>query len=145
MSDRTERWIKVLGLGFIVWVVPLLAENAFFYLQMYNAQIFNPVVLLIGVCVTLVALALYLPGIRSSLIAEGWILGCVWLLFCWAGDVLFFLITLHGHFSIAGYFLQEGWLHAYILICAVVCGYLAHAIDARSISVGQAPSVLPIR
>jgi hypothetical protein len=145
MSDTAERWIKILGLGLIVWVIPLLAENAFFYLQMYNTYIFNPLIMLIGICVTTVVLALYLPGVRSNLIAEGWLLGGIWLALCWGSDALFYLITQHGQFNLVAYLLLEGWLHAYILICAVGSGYLANAIDARSVPASHAPSVLPIR
>lgn len=145
MSDSAERWIKVLGLGLVVWLLPLLAENAIFYLQMYSEHVYNSIMILFGVGVTLVALVVYLPGVRTKLIQEGWLLGIVWLVLCWAGDCGFFYFTQRGQFDLVDYVIQDGWLHSYIVICAAACGYLAHAVDARSTPATNAPSVLPIR
>jgi hypothetical protein len=145
MSESTERWLKILGLGLLVWLAPFLIENCLYYLQMYSEQVFNPLLIIIGTSTVLIAAASYLPGVRTSLIAEGWVIGIVWYGMCLSFDSAFYLTTTASKFNFAIYFLSNGWMHLYIPIAAIACGYLAHAIDARSGVVSSGPTLFPIR
>lgn len=145
MSVNTERWLKIFGLGLIVWLIPLLVENGLFFLQLYDERVFYAVLELVGVTVALLCLAAYLPGVRSQIIAEGWILGSVWLVLCLALNVAYFTLTGIGNTNWSSYLMQDGWLYLYIPVSAVSCAYLCHAVDARSMPVVTSSSILPIR
>jgi hypothetical protein len=145
MSVSTERWLKILGLGLIVWLVPLLVQNGLFFIQLYNERIFYALIELIGLSVALACLAVYLPGVRSQIIAEGWILGWTWMLMCLGLNVAFFVLTGIGNTTWSAYLLNEGWLYLYIPVCAIACGYLSNAVDVRSTPMGVSSSILPIR
>jgi hypothetical protein len=145
MSESTERWLKILGLGLLVWLTPFLLENSLYYLQMYNEQVYNPLFILIGITTVLIAIALYLPGVHSRLKAEGWVIGAVWYCMCIGFDAAFHLFTTTAKFDFVTYILTNGWMHLYIPIAAVVCGYMAHAVEARSGVVSTGPTLFPLR
>lgn len=145
MNESTERWLKILGFGLLVWLAPFLLENSLYYVQMYNEQIYNPLFILIGTTVALIAIALYLPGVGSRLQIEGWVIGAVWYFESVAFDSAFHLLISAGKFDFLTYLLTNGWMHLYIPIAAVLCGYLAQAVESRSGVVSTGPTLFPIR
>lgn len=145
MNGSTERWLKILGLGLLVWLVPFLAKNSLYYVQLYHEPVYYPLLNLIGTAVALIALAIYLPGVSSALHAEGWVIGIVWYCMCVGLDSAFYYYTMPSGFDFISYILSNGWMHLYIPIAAILCGYLANAIEARSSVVTSGPTLFPIR
>jgi hypothetical protein len=145
MSVTTERWLKIFGLGLLVWLAPFLIENSLYYVQMYNEQVYNPLFILIGITIVLIAAAVYLPGVRTKLNVEGWVIGGVWYAVCIGLDSAFQLFTAPAKFDFIAYFIANGWMHLYIPIAAILCGHLAHAVEARSSIVSTGPTLFPFR
>lgn len=145
MSAKTERWLKLLGLGLIVWLIPLLVQNGLFFIQLYDKQAFYAAVVLVGLAVTLICLAVYLPTVRAHVISEGWMLAVIWLVMSLGLNLAFSMLTGTEGLDWLAYLASYGWLHLYIPVSTVSCAYLAHAVDARSALVVSGSGMFPIR
>ena len=132
-----ERWWKILGLGLLVWLVPVIARLALFWLETLSREAYFTLVLLIEFLVVLGALALYLPGVQGNKRGEGLLLGVTWLGMALVLDVTFLALTEPG-FDIPLYLANQAWVFLYIPASAVVCGHLAQVVD-------QATTVRPLR
>ena len=132
-----ERWWKILGLGLLVWLIPLVARLALVWLEILSRDAYIQLVLLVGVAVVLWALALYLPGVQGNKRGEGLLIGVTWLGMAVVLDVAFLALTEPG-FDILYYLANHAWVFLYIPASAVVCGHLAQVVD-------QATTVRPLR
>jgi len=133
---NSERWWKILGLGLLVWLVPLVARLALYWLDVLSRDAYFALVLLIEFVVVLCALALYLPGVQGNKRGEGLLLGVTWLGMALMLDVTFLALTEPG-FDILDYVANQAWVFLYIPASAVACGHLAQMID-------QATPIRPI-
>jgi len=127
-----ERWWKILGLGLLVWLIPLVARLALVWLEILSREAFITLILLIEFVVVLWALALYLPGVQGNKRGEGLLLGVTWLGMVLVLDVAFRALT-EPAFDILRYLANQAWVFFYIPASAVICGHLAQVIDQATI------------
>ena len=140
MGDTiTTRWWKVLGLGFLIWLLPYFEAKALFFMEISNEALFRSTIILTGALIAGIAIAIYLPGTYSDYRVEGWVTALIWVVMCLGLDVLVGFTIEHSTFELVPYLLKTGWSYLYLPIVCVPAGYLARNVE----QVNQPPPVKP--
>jgi hypothetical protein len=84
---------KLIGLGFIIWLIPTLATLLVSYLEVLN---YYDIVSSVSIAVTVIALTyLYFGDINENYLKEGIICGVVWLLISIILDIVLIFLGIN--------------------------------------------------
>ena len=132
ISNIEGRLLKIIGLGFIAWLIPFVFSFAMFILRENYEVYYRAAMVLIGVTAVISLLKVYLPGSYEDLRVEGWFIAIVWLIMSIGLEALFQWIQSPFQFNLNHFFVHQSWIYAYIPVLSIVGGYLAHAVAKRN-------------
>ncbi|WOF16587.1 hypothetical protein F1737_07715 [Methanoplanus sp. FWC-SCC4] len=125
--------MKVAGLGFLTWLLPL-ALSVFFYTKTGEPAVditfFKTIMIVLFGGFGTVLLAYYFKGVSEFYIFEGFFVGAAWLVINWIMDFLI-LLPING-MDITTYFKEIGLRYILILIIAVSIGIAAEDAAGKS-------------
>ncbi len=110
--------LKIIGFGFIVWLIPTLVTLLAYYL---NGMFLFDVISAIAIAVTVIVFAyLYYKDINAHFIKEGVMIGIVWLVISLVLDVVLILLGI-TKLSLMEYAIFVAPI--YIIIPAITIGF----------------------
>ena len=137
ISNVEGRLLKIVGLGFLAWLIPFVLSFSMFILREYYEPYYRAIMVLLGVLVVSILLRVYLPGSYEDLRVEGWFTAFIWLIIAVGLEAVFRYVQAPLHFDFRDYIVHQGWLFAYIPVICIVGGYLAHAIQRKHALAGH--------
>lgn len=109
--------LKIIGFGFIIWLIPTLATLSVTYLEVMN---YFDVITSVSIAVTVIALTyLYFRDIHENYIKEGIISGVIWLIISIILDVVLIFLGVNK-VSLMEYVIYIAPI--YIIIPAITIG-----------------------
>jgi Na+/proline symporter len=118
---------KLVGYGFLTWLVPFVVSFAFFDVKTQELVIsevfFKTIMVVTGALVGTVLLVMYFRKVEKRFLWQGFLVGVVWLLINWGLDLL---MVWRGFFDMGyvQYFEEIGLRYLSILIYSVGVGYV---------------------
>lgn len=134
------RWIRIFGLGLLVWLVPFVLSFSFFWLEIMNSQYYVTLMLGIGMLVAVACAALHLPFTPLDKRWEGIAMGFIWMPM-WLGLQcvgLYLLLNI----DITSYLQQEAWQAIHIPAITVVGGLLGYARQQQMLAAERRVKVI---
>ncbi|BDZ67317.1 hypothetical protein [Methanobacterium ferruginis] len=90
---KLNKIFKLIGLGFIIWLIPTLATLLVSYLEVLN---YYDIVSSVSIAVTVIALTyLYFRDINENYLKEGIICGVVWLVISIILDIVLIFLGIN--------------------------------------------------
>ena len=117
-------YLKVILLGFFVWLVPFIVSFFMYPLKTTGNPLFESVMPVIITLITVVLAGIYLKNAEGDLLREGILIGVIWFLMSVIIDLFLFLPPSPMQMSITGYFTDIGITYLIIPIITIGMGYL---------------------
>lgn len=117
-------YLKVILLGFFVWLVPFIVSFFMYPLKTTGNPLFESVMPVIITLITVVLAGIYLKNAEGDLLREGILIGVIWFLMSVIIDLFLFLPPNPMQMSITGYFTDIGITYLIIPIITIGMGYL---------------------
>lgn len=114
----------MIGVGFLVWLMPFLASFLIFPLKNTNKSLFESIMaVVVSICVVLFS-ALYFNKLDTEFLKEGILIGIIWLTISLAIDLLMFMPESPMQMSFTDYMAEIGSTYLIIPTITVGFGYL---------------------
>lgn len=126
-QQRRIVMLRMLGYGFIVWVVPYVSAIPLLGVMKTDLIFFKTLMILIGGLTGAVCVILYFSKINKDYLNEGIRLGLVWLVLNWLLDFAALLPVMN--LSILQYFKEIGLRYLVMPAMTIPAGYL---LDKKS-------------
>lgn len=120
--------MRLLGFGFLSWLVPFVIAVVIFPLKTSAPPLFESVMAVILAATTIVLFNRYARGSGPVSVRDAAIVGFVWLAVNWACDVPMFMVGPMRR-SLASYAMDIGI--AYVMIPVITAGAASLAQEAR--------------
>ncbi len=114
-----NRILKLVGFGFLVWLIPTLITTALIYFPSTESLFDIISALAIIISVALFSY-LYFKDVTTNFIKEGIIIGITWIIISIIFDLVMIIVGV-SHISIADYALRV--VPLYVIIPAITIGY----------------------
>lgn len=119
-----NRIIKILGYGFLMWLLPFLVSLVIFPIKLSMTPLFESLMPVI-ISITLISLLiLYFRGIETNFLKETVILGISWFLISICIDLILFLPPSPMQMSFTNYMMDIGITYIMIPVIAIGVGYM---------------------
>lgn len=122
---KANKVIRLLLLGFLIWLVPFITSFAFFDRTgkpMINYDLFKSIMIVISSLVGSYAIIRYFKNISGNFAKEAWIAGAVWLVMNLALDLI--ILVPFANMPYAEYFSSIGLRYLQIPIICLMAGML---------------------
>jgi len=119
-----NKYIKIGGFGFLIWLIPFLVSFVVFSLREANRPLFESIMPVILTIVVLIFSILYFIKLDKDFIGEGVLIGIVWLVISIIIDLVMFLPESEWHMSFSDYMMDIGLTYLIILLIPISFGYL---------------------
>jgi len=119
-----NKYIKLVGFGFFIWLIPFLVSFLIFPLRNENRVLFESIMPVVVVFIVVVFSLLYFKKLEKNLVQEGIITGIIWFLTSILIDLIMFLTETPWHMSIIDYMMDIGLTYLIILIIPIGSGFL---------------------
>jgi EamA domain-containing membrane protein RarD len=119
-----NRWSKILGFGFLTWLVPFIISFLVFPLHASQRAFFETIMAVVVTSVAVVFSILYLRQVQSGFVGEGALIGVAWFAINLAIDLLLFLPPSPMQMSFPDYMIDIGLTYLIYPIVSVGFGYL---------------------
>lgn len=131
VGGRMNKNIKLILVGFLVWLVPFLVSVVIFPLKTSNSSLFEAIMPVVIVLTVVTFSYLYLKDIKGNFVKEGIVTGLVWFIISIVVDLLLFLPPSPMQMSFTGYIMDIGLTYLIIPIITVGLGYQSQKISGR--------------
>jgi hypothetical protein len=119
-----NKYVKRVGFGFLIWLIPFLISFAIFPLRTSNRPLFESIMPVALVLAVMVFSVLYFKKNKQQSLKEGVLIGIIWFIMSIAIDLLLFLPASPMHMSFIDYMMDIGLTYLIILIIPVGIGAL---------------------
>ncbi len=123
---------RVLGSGFLVWLIPFVTSVAIFPLRQSNRGLFDSILAVMVALATGIFLARYLGTVERGFRREAALIGAAWCLMCILLDLPLFLFGGPMKMPLGTYMAEIGVGYLAIPAVAVPVGFLLNARRART-------------
>ena len=130
-----NRVIKIVGFGFLMWLVPFIVSLIIYPLKTSFNPLFESIMLVV-ITLTVVFLAVaYFKDVNTNFLQEGSIIGVRWFLISISIDLILFLPSSPMQMIFTNYMIDIGLTYFIIPPVTVGMGYMAdkHIIECSSI------------
>ena len=119
-----NKYIKIVGFGFLIWLIPFLVSFVIFPLRETNRPLFESIMPVILTIVVLIFSILTFIKLDKDFIGEGVVLGIIWLVISIIIDLVMFLPESDWHMSFSDYMMDIGLTYLIILLIPIGFGYI---------------------
>jgi hypothetical protein len=119
-----NKYVKLVGFGFLIWLIPFLVSFVIFPLRNTNRPLFESIMLVVLVLTVMIISVLYFKKIEKESLKEGLIAGVLWITLGLAIDLLLFLPASPMQMSFSDYMMDIGLTYLIILIIPIGIGAL---------------------
>ncbi len=124
-----DRWLKMVGFGFLLWVIPFIISIPLVPLMTTDLATFKAVMTAVGGLSGMLLIVLYFKDVKEQQFREGAIVGTVWLLLNWALDIIILLPLTNQTLPV--YFTQIGVAYLVAPAMTLGTGYLLENAKAK--------------
>ena len=116
--------MKLVGFGFLIWLMPFLVSFVIFPLRNTNRPLFESIMPVVLVLTVMIISVLYFKKIEKESLKEGLIAGVLWFTLSLAIDLLLFLPASPMQMSFSDYMMDIGLTYFIILMIPISIGAL---------------------
>jgi len=114
-----NKYMRLVGFGFLIWLIPFLVSFVIFPLRSSNRPLFESIMPVVLVFAVMIFSVLYFKKIEHQSLREGTLIGVVWFVISIAIDLVLFLPPSPMQMSIADYMEDIGLTYLIILIIPI--------------------------
>ncbi|MDE3090428.1 MAG: hypothetical protein KGJ80_13685 [Chloroflexota bacterium] len=129
-----NKLLKLIGFGFLTWLVPFIISILVFPLHASSRAFFEAIMAVVVTIVAVVFSILYLRQVRSGFVGEGALIGVAWFVVNLLIDLLLFLPPSPMQMSFPDYMADIGLTYLIYPVVSMGFGYL---LDAHERSRGD--------
>jgi len=119
-----NKYVKLVGFGFLIWLIPFLVSFVIFPLRNANRPLFESVIPVVLVFAVMIISVLYFKKIEKESLKEGVIAGVLWFVLSLVIDLMLFLPASPMQMSFSDYMMDIGLTYLIILIIPIGIGVL---------------------
>jgi hypothetical protein len=119
-----NKYVKIGGFGFLIWLIPFLVSFVIFPLRDTNRPLFESIMPVVLTIVVLIFSILYFMRVDKDFIGEGILVGIVWLVISIIIDLVMFMPESEWQMSLSDYMMDIGLTYLIILFIPISLGYL---------------------
>ena len=119
-----NKYVKLVGFGFLIWLMPFLVSFVIFPLRNTNRPLFESIMPVVLVLAVMIISVLYFKKIEKESLKEGLIAGVLWFTLSLAIDLLLFLPASPMQMSFSDYMMDIGLTYLIILMIPIGIGAL---------------------
>jgi len=121
-----NRYVKLFGYGFLIWLIPFLVSFVIFPLRSSNRPLFESIISVILVFAVMICSVLYFKKGENQSIYDGIIAGVIWFFISILIDLLLFLPSSPMQMSFIDYMTDIGLTYLIIFIIPFGVGILMY-------------------
>jgi hypothetical protein len=121
-----NKYVKLVGFGFLIWLVPFLVSFVIFSLRSSNRPLFESVMPVVLVLTVMIVSVLYFKKIEKESLKDGVIAGVLWLVLSLVIDLMLFLPASPMQMSFNDYMMDIGFTYLIILMIPIGIGALVN-------------------
>lgn len=114
-----NKYVKLIGFGFLIWLIPFLVSFVIFPLRSSNRPLFESIIPVTLVFAVMVFSVLFFKKGEKQSLREGVIVGIVWFIISIVIDLLLFLPPSPMQMSFVDYMMDIGLTYLIILIIPI--------------------------
>jgi len=119
-----NKYVKLVGFGFLIWLIPFLVSFVIFPLRDANRPLFESIMPIILVLTVMIISGLYFKKIEKESLKEGLIAGVLWFVLSLVIDLMLFLPASPMQMSFSDYMMDIGLTYLIILMIPIGIGAL---------------------
>ncbi|MBE3121809.1 MAG: hypothetical protein IMZ53_15950 [Thermoplasmata archaeon] len=119
-----NKYVKLVGFGFLIWLIPFLVSFVIFPLRDANRPLFESIMPIILVLTVMIISVLYFKKIEKESLKEGVIAGVLWFVLSLVIDLMLFLPASPMQMSFSDYMMDIGLTYLIILMIPIGIGAL---------------------
>lgn len=119
-----NKYVKLVGFGFLIWLIPFLVSFVIFPLRDANRPLFESIMPIILVLTVMIISVLYFKKIEKESLKEGLIAGVLWFVLSLVIDLMLFLPASPMQMSFSDYMMDIGLTYLIILMIPIGIGAL---------------------
>jgi hypothetical protein len=114
-----NKYVKLVGFGFLIWLIPFLVSFVIFPLRDANRPLFESIMPIILVLTVMIISVLYFKKIEKKSLKEGLIAGVLWFVLSLVIDLMLFLPASPMQMSFSDYMMDIGLTYLIILMIPI--------------------------
>ena len=118
--------VKLVGFGFLIWLIPFLVSFVIFPLRNTNRPLFESIMPVVLVLAVMIISVLYFKKIEKESLKEGLIAGVLWFVLSLVIDLMLFLPASPMQMSFSDYMMDIGLTYLIILMIPIGIGALVN-------------------
>ena len=119
-----NKYVKLVGFGFLIWLIPFLVSFVIFPLRNTNRPLFESIMPVVLVLAVMIISVLYFKKIEKESLKEGVIAGVLWFVLSLVIDLMLFLPASPMQMSFSDYMMDIGLTYLIILMIPISIGAL---------------------
>ena len=119
-----NKYLKIGGFGFLIWLIPFLVSFLIFPLREDNRALFESIMPVVLTIVVIKLTIFYYLKLEKDFLREGIMLGVIWFVISIIIDLIMFIPESEWHMSFSDYMMDIGLTYLIILIIPIGFGYL---------------------
>ena len=121
-----NKYVKLVGFGFLIWLIPFLVSFVIFPLRNTNRPLFESIMPVVLVLTVMIISVLYFKKIEKESLKEGLIAGVLWFVLSLVIDLMLFLPASPMQMSFSDYMMDIGLTYLIILMIPIGIGALVN-------------------
>jgi hypothetical protein len=121
-----NKYVKLVGFGFLIWLIPFLVSFVIFPLRNTNRPLFESIMPVVLVLAVMIISVLYFKKIEKESLKEGLIAGVLWFVLSLVIDLMLFLPASPMQMSFSDYMIDIGLTYLIILMIPIGIGALVN-------------------
>jgi flagellar biosynthesis protein FlhB len=119
-----NKYVKLVGFGFLIWLIPFLVSFVIFPLRNTHRPLFESIMPVVLVLAVMIISVLYFKKIEKESLKEGVIAGVLWFVLSLVIDLMLFLPASPMQMSFSDYMVDIGLTYLIILMIPIGIGAL---------------------
>ena len=121
-----NKYVKLVGFGFLIWLIPFLVSFVIFPLRNTNRPLFESIMPVVLVLTVMIISVLYFKKIEKDSLKEGVITGVLWFVLSLVIDLMLFLPASPMQMNFSDYMMDIGLTYLIILMIPIGIGALVN-------------------
>ena len=119
-----NKYVKLVGFGFLIWLIPFLVSFVIFPLRNANRPLFESIMPVFLALTAMIISVLYFKKVEKESLKEGLIAGVLWFVLSLVIDLMLFLPASPMQMRFSDYMVDIGLTYLIILMIPIGIGAL---------------------